>query len=103
MKKLTLFISLIFLLSLTANGFAQEERKPSIAENELTQIYLTVSGSSIRIQNADRGDTLEIYNILGVKVSSTKIDSLDKTINLNLPKGCYILKIENTVRKIAIK
>lgn len=103
MKKLTRFIFLIFLLFLTAPGFAQEERKPSVVENELTQISLIVSGSSVRIQNANKGNTLEIYNILGVKVSSVKIDASDKIINLNLPKGCYILKIENIVRKIAIK
>ena len=58
---------------------------------------------SVRIRNAAAGAKLEIYNVLGLKVQSIKIDTANKTVALSLPKGCYILKLENIVRKIAIK
>lgn len=103
MRKFTLFIFLLFLLFTSVDNFAQSGKRPLIVENEVTQIVLTITGSTVRVQNAEKGNTLEIYNILGVKVSSIKIDSSDKTIALNLPKGCYILKIGDVVRKIAIK
>lgn len=49
------------------------------------------------------GLVLEIYNVAGVKVSTTKIDSQEKRIELNLTKGCYIVKVGKTVRKISLK
>ena len=97
MRKFTLFIFLLFLLFTSVDNFAQSGKRPLIVENEVTQIVLTITGSTVRVQNAEKGNTL------GVKVSSIKIDSSDKTIALNLPKGCYILKIGDVVRKIAIK
>ena len=49
------------------------------------------------------GLVLEIYNVAGVKVSTTKIDSQEKRVELNLTKGCYIVKVGKTVRKISLK
>lgn len=74
-----------------------------LLQEEEQLMNLTVSGNSVHVQNAVPGNTLEVYNVLGIKVHSVKLDAADKTITLNLPKGCYILKIENIVRKIAIK
>ena len=47
--------------------------------------------------------TLEIYNVAGVKLMNIKVDGGDKRYELNLPKGCYIVKISKVVRKIYIK
>ena len=60
-----------------------------------------VSGQNVRIQNGS-GQMLEVYNVLGVRILSFRIDSEDKTINLNLPKGIYILKLGKFVRKISL-
>ena len=49
------------------------------------------------------GQLLEIYNVAGVKLSVTKIDSQEKRVELNLSKGCYIVKVGKTVRKISLK
>jgi hypothetical protein len=46
---------------------------------------------------------LFIYNVAGVRVMSLKIEGADKLIDLNLPKGCYIVKVGKVVRKISIK
>lgn len=72
-------------------------------QEEEPSLTLSVNGNSVKIQNATPGNVLEVYNVLGIKVHSVKLDAADKTVTLNLPKGCYILKIENIVRKIAIK
>ena len=102
MKKLTFIIFITCILFSSVDIIAQETRKQPTVENEVSQVGVTVNNNTVRVQNAD-GSTLEIYNVLGVKVSSIKIDSTDKTIILNLPKGCYILKVENVARKIALK
>lgn len=68
----------------------------------LHEVHLSVSETALHVSNAN-GETLYIYNILGVKVASFKIDSDDKQLGLSLPTGCYILKVGKMVRKISIK
>lgn len=103
MRKFTLIAFLLFFLFTVQNTVAQSEKKTLIVESDITREILTINGNIVRVQNATKNSNLEIYNILGVKVSSVKIDSTDKTITLNLPKGCYILKIGDIVRRITIK
>ena len=71
-------------------------------ESELTPITINISGSQVHVANA-AGKALEIYNLAGVRVASFKIDSDDKTVSINLPKGCYILKVDKVVRKVSLK
>ena len=49
------------------------------------------------------GSQMEVYNIVGVKLTTIRIDSTDVTVQVNLPKGYYIFKIGNVVRKVVIK
>ena len=71
-------------------------------EADVNAVAIIVSQNSIRIQNA-QGQMLEIYKITGVSIEKIKIDSNDKSYELNLQKGCYILKVGKMVRKISIK
>lgn len=103
MKKITfLFFLLIAFPCAILN--AQEVITQESIQDEEPEIIITVTdNTTVRIQNAPDDSVMEVYNIVGVKVTSEKIDSSDKTVTLNLSKGYYILKIENVVRKIVIK
>ena len=65
------------------------------------EIRITKSGLNIRVQNAG-GQTLEIFNITGKRISTCKIDSNDTTVSLSCGKGCYILKLGKIARKVSI-
>lgn len=65
-------------------------------------VSINVMQTSVRITGA-QGQFLEIYKITGLQVEKIKIDSNDKKIELNLAKGCYILKVGKLVRKVSIK
>lgn len=69
-----------------------DERSISIIVNQST---LHVSGAS--------GLTLEVVSLTGKPVMSVKIDSPAQRVELNVPKGCYILKIGKVVRKVSIR
>ncbi len=71
-------------------------------ENEINGIRIEVNGKELRVNNA-AGKTLEVYNLAGVRVLSVRIDSDEKTVNLNLQKGCYMIKVDKFVRKISIR
>ena len=73
-----------------------------ILENEPQTITINVRESAVQITGAN-GETLYIYNVAGVRIKSIKIDGDDKRFELNLPKGCYILKVGKTVRKISVR
>ena len=70
-------------------------------EQQSAQISLT--DNNVLHITGGAGQILEIYNVAGVKLSSTKIDSQEKRVDLNLTKGCYIVKVGKTVRKISLK
>ena len=73
-----------------------------ILENEPQGITINVRESVVQIVGAN-GETLHVYNVAGVRIKSIKIDGDDKRFELNLPKGCYILKVGKTVRKISVR
>ncbi|MCR5820673.1 MAG: T9SS type A sorting domain-containing protein [Bacteroidaceae bacterium] len=99
-----IFIFLLFAscvaASVHASGFNGVERDEM--ESEVSPVSIVVNGAQVRVANAE-GQMLEVYNLAGVRVAVVKIDSEDKTINLNLAKGCYILRVGNTARKVSVR
>ena len=73
-----------------------------ILENEPQTITINVRESAVQIAGAN-GETLYVYNVAGVRIKSIKIDGDDTRFELKLPKGCYILKVGKTVRKISVR
>lgn len=73
-----------------------------IIDNDFVGITISVSESTLRVTGA-AGMTLSIYNVAGVHVQSFRVEGADKRYELNLPKGCYIVKVGKVVRKISIK
>ncbi len=84
---------------------AQEDRRQEHPADERPQatLVLTVTDNRVRIQNAVPGTLMEVYNILGVKLLTVRIEAEDHTVTLDIPKGYYILKIGNVARKVVIK
>ena len=73
-----------------------------IIDNDFQNISISVNESTLRVVGAS-GQVLHIYNVAGVRVMSIKVEGADKRYELNLPKGCYIIKVGKTVRKISIR
>mgnify|MGYP003457804270 FL=1 len=98
---LLLIITAFISLSVPAmnNTNSSEQMNNAI---DMQDITISVVGSNVHITGAN-GKTLYIYNVTGMCVDSFKIEGADKRYELNLPKGCYILKVGNTVRKISLR
>lgn len=102
MNKKLYILALSALLLAAPTGLMAEEIMQG-PETEANEISLVVAGVNVRVLGAN-GETLNVYNLAGVKVASYNIDSSDKTVNLNkLGKGCYILKVGNIARKVSIR
>lgn len=97
----------IFIIALTlamsfapVSMYAQAEREG--IEVSVSGITLSISGGNVHIVGAS-GEVMEIFNLTGTKVATIRIDSADKTFALNLPKGCYLVKVGKIVRKISVQ
>lgn len=73
-----------------------------IIDTETQNIAISVTETALHITGAN-GQVMHVYNVAGVRVMSVKVEGQDKRIDLNLPKGCYIVKVGKVVRKISIK
>lgn len=71
-------------------------------QSEVTETRFYVYGQTARIVGGG-GQMLEVFNLTGVRIIAFRIDSEDKTVSLNLPKGIYILKVGKVVRKVSIR
>ncbi|MBS5612717.1 T9SS type A sorting domain-containing protein [Hoylesella buccalis] len=80
----------------------QAGQSMEIIENDIQSVSISVSGSVLHVSGAN-GQVLQVYNVTGVCLMSVKVDSQDKRYELNVPKGCYIVKVGKTVRKISIR
>lgn len=65
-------------------------------------VNITVSQSTLHVTGA-AGKVLEVVSLTGKPVAAIKIESASQRVELNLPKGCYILKIDKIVRKVSIR
>lgn len=91
-----LFIGLGMPVALHATPLVSIMEQP-----EMNEPNVSVSESTLRVTGAS-GMTLYIYNVAGVCIKSFKVDSNEKHYDLNLTKGCYIIKVGKVVRKVFI-
>ena len=66
-----------------------------------TPANIVFSGNSVTVENA-QGKILEVISLTGRHVMKKRIESQSQHVELNIPKGCYILKVDNVVRKVSI-
>lgn len=103
MRKL-LIIGIFCCSVLLAGGMPTQTQPVKLSpERENVTMVIQVVGNRISIQNAQPNAIVEIYSVLGVKLKQYRLPQADEEYIIELPKGCYILKSDNVVRKIAIK
>lgn len=100
MNKITTLLLTMLFATMTLQSRAGS--MVELIEQDIQATSISVNTSTLHISGAN-GQTLEIYNLAGVKVMSIKVEGQDKRYELNLPKGCYIVKVGKVVRKVSIK
>ena len=83
-------------------SIASAESMIELIDTEIQNISLSLTETTLHVTGAN-GQVLHVYNVAGVRVMSVKVEGQDKKIELNLPKGCYIVQVGKVVRKISIK
>ena len=68
-------------------------------EQEVDVVY---SEGTLTITGAE-GQVLQIVTVTGNVVLHKRIDSPEQKIELNIPKGCYIVKVGKVVRRVYVR
>ncbi|MBR0260155.1 MAG: T9SS type A sorting domain-containing protein [Prevotella sp.] len=104
MTKRLLILSVVMSMMLSVPVFVMAAEADWLQTEQTIDddISITVDGQWVTINGA-QGLTLEIVSLTGRQIKTIKIESPAQRIELNVPKGCYILKIGKLVRKVAIR
>lgn len=103
MTKRLLIFSFIaqFLLASPVAIQAAEVSMSAIEESIVEEVSIAVNGQIVTVTGA-QGQVLEVVSLTGRRVTSVKIESPAQRVELNIPKGCYILKVGKVVRKVSV-
>ena len=102
MTKILLTLSLLATILMGNPIETRANNAIELIDNDFQSIVITVTESTLHVSGA-AGQMLAIYDVAGIRVVYLKVESSDKRFELNLPKGCYIVKVGKVVRKIAIR
>ncbi|OAV66101.1 hypothetical protein Barb6_00945 [Bacteroidales bacterium Barb6] len=106
-----IILSILFLFFFQAVSLlsAQEKESGHVRQQVVKQnttpssVGITSSGNRVIVSNAPVGSKLEIYSVVGVKVQEREMKQAFGEYEMNIAKGYYIIRIGDTVRKIAIR
>ena len=102
-KKILIFSFIATLTLMVPQAVkASDAVMPALEQTIDEDIAISISGQTVTISGA-QGQTLEVISLTGRRVMSAKIESPSQRIDLNVPKGCYILKIGKVVRKVTVR
>ena len=76
-------------------------KQAEIAEPD--SIEISAYDNKIVVKNAPIGSKLEIYRVVGIRVKEIKMKQPDGEYTVDIAKGYYIVRIGETVRKVAIR
>ena len=103
MVKRLLILSLTGLLLASVPVVSQASTLEFAAVEQTDEkIEISVEGQTVYVNGA-QGEELIVVSPTGRQVLKAKIESPAQRIDLNLPKGCYILKVGKVVRKIQVR
>ena len=95
---------LLFLCGFGLDGiYAQGQSREGIVEEAVPETKIKVTENRLVIENLPKDGVLEIFSIVGVKVYTRKVKAGTNEYQLDLPKGYYIIRIGDLVKKILLK
>lgn len=86
-------------------GYAQQAKNTThiVKPKEADSIKISAYENTIRVENVTIGSKLEIYSVVGIKVKEIPMKQPSGDYPVDIAKGYYIVRIGETVRKVAIR
>lgn len=101
-KRLLILSFAALLMAIVPSAISASEMEYAAVEQEDTPVTISIAGQTVLVTGA-QGATLEVVSLTGRQLLTVKIDSPAQRVELNVPRGCYILKVGKVVRKIQVR
>ena len=101
MRKTLLIISILAMMAAPVLA-AQLFMDPEASAQVDNKISIEVKGNTLIVCGA-QGMELEVISLTGRLLATYRIESPVQRIDLNLSRGCYVLKIGDIARKVSIR
>ena len=100
MRRILLISTILFLLAapVLATGMLMDPTSSA----QFDEPSIAVEGHIVTVSGA-QGKTLQVVSLTGRLVAEYEIDAPVQRLELNLSKGCYVLKVGKIVRKVSIR
>lgn len=100
MRKFLLISTILFLLAapVLATGILMDPASSA----QVDDTAISVEGNIVTVSGA-QGEKLQVVSLTGRLVAEFDITAPVQRVELNLSKGCYILKVGKLVRKVSIR
>ena len=100
MRRILLVSTILFLLAapVLATGMLMDPASSA----QFDEPSIAVEGHIVTVSGA-QGKTLQVVSLTGRLVAEYEIDAPVQRLELNLSKGCYVLKVGKIVRKVSIR
>lgn len=103
MYALALWIAAMACFPLYAQDDEKQRQRNTSVSQGTQPVEISANENVVRVKNAPEGSVLEIYSVVGIKVKEIEMRQPSGEYYVNLAKGYYIIRIGETVRKIAIR
>jgi hypothetical protein len=101
-----LFFTVVLTVFSSPALYAQQANEPCDTLKKQAPslpVEIIAVNNHIKVFNAPAGSRLEIYNVVGIKVADIEMKQPDGEYVVTIAKGYYIIRIGETVRKVAIR
>jgi len=102
MRKIVLISTILCLMAAPITATSLFLDPAPAAQVDGPFITISVEGKTVIVTGA-QGKVLQVISLTGNILESYNIESPNERVNLNLTKGCYILKVDKVVRKVSIQ
>lgn len=75
----------------------------NISQQKNTALVAQIEGNILRLSEVPDGSVLHIYAITGMRIGSFTVQNNEVHLNEALPKGIYIVKVNNKATKITVR
>ena len=105
MKRIALLFLFFTVLLYQTSVFSQDSKnsKSPVAMEEQVTPEMNIANNKLRLRNAPLGSQVKIFSIIGIMVKEIKITSSEFELELNLPRGVYLFRMDTMVKKGVIK
>ena len=103
MRRILVLLSILTLsMSAPLTADANQVYVAGVMDAQDSEITISYAQGVLYVTGGE-GKTVEVVSLTGKKVTEMPVENPVQKFQLDVPKGCYIVKVGSVVRKISVR